>query len=85
VAFDGFPIYGDRDIDGKQVKGKQLDKCNGIKSPTPEFPKGIYHYVLLNVKTKQSSPACFSGKVSRDVLTTQRRFAKLCYLTNRRG
>lgn len=80
VAFDGFPIYGDRDIDGKQVKGKQLDSCNGIKSPTPEFPKGIYHYVLLNVKTKQSSPACFRGKVSRELLQTQRRMKMNCTL-----
>ncbi|MBG30154.1 MAG: hypothetical protein CMI31_09150 [Opitutae bacterium] len=23
-----------------------LDECNGITSPTPEFPKGIYHYVM---------------------------------------
>ncbi len=23
-----------------------LDICNGITSPTPEFPEGIYHYVM---------------------------------------
>ena len=84
VAFDGFPIYGDRDINGKQVKGSQLDSCNGIKSPTPEFPKGIYHYVLLNVKTKQSSPACFRGKIRRDLLHEQRRLRMLCPLARRR-
>ncbi len=23
-----------------------LDQCNGLTSPTPEFPEGIYHYVM---------------------------------------
>lgn len=23
-----------------------LDECNGLTSPTPEFPEGIYHYVM---------------------------------------
>ena len=23
-----------------------LDRCNGLTSPTPEFPEGIYHYVM---------------------------------------
>ena len=23
-----------------------LDDCNGVLSPTPEFPEGIYHYVM---------------------------------------
>lgn len=63
IAFDGFPIYGNRDIDGKKVKPKDLDSCNGINSPTPEFPNGIYHYVLLDVPTKQSSIRCLRGKV----------------------
>jgi hypothetical protein len=63
VAFDGYPIYGDRDINGRKIKAKQLDRCNGIKSPTPEFPKGIYHYVLLNIPAAHSSIACFKGKV----------------------
>lgn len=63
VAFDGFPIYGDRDINGKQIKASQLDRCNGITSPTPEFPQGIYHYVLLNVASAQSSIDCFRGEV----------------------
>jgi hypothetical protein len=63
VAFDGFPIYGDRDIDGKKVKIKKLDRCNGITSRTPEFPKGrgIYHYVLPDVTTAQSTMSCFTG------------------------
>lgn len=61
VAWDGFPVYGDRNAKGKKVKPGALDACNGIKSATPEFPKGIYHYVLLDVQTAQSSPACLSG------------------------
>jgi len=63
IAFDGFPIYGNRDIDGKKVDPADLDGCNGIKSPTPEFPKGIYHYVMLNVQTEQSSLRCLKGEV----------------------
>jgi hypothetical protein len=67
IAFDGFPIYGDRDIDGKKVNLKKLDKCNGITSPTPEFPKGIYHYVLTDELTKQSSIRCLTGRVAGDL------------------
>jgi len=63
VAFDGFPIYGDRDAHGKQITASQLDKCNGITSPTPEFPQGIYHYVLLNIAGAHSSIDCFRGNV----------------------
>ncbi len=62
-AFDGFPIYGDRDISGKKIDPKTLDNCNGIESPTPEFPNGIYHYVLLDVHTVQSSIRCLHGKL----------------------
>jgi hypothetical protein len=50
-AFDGFPVYGDRDIDGNPVDPEGLDECNGIESPTPEFPEGVYHYVMLEVAT----------------------------------
>ena len=64
-ALDGFPIYGDRDINGKQVSTKSLDKCNGIYSATPEFPKGIYHYVLLGTADARSSISCFHGEVDR--------------------
>jgi hypothetical protein len=63
VAFDGFPIYGDRDVHGRQIKASQLDRCNGITGPTPEFPRGIYHYVLLNIADAKSSIDCFRGHV----------------------
>ena len=62
-ALDGFPIYGDREIKGKQITAKNLDACNGINSATPEFPKGIYHYVLLATADVHSSIACFHGVV----------------------
>jgi hypothetical protein len=62
-ALDGFPIYGDRDIKGRQITAKNLDQCNGINSATPEFPKGIYHYVLLGTADVRSSIACFHGEV----------------------
>jgi hypothetical protein len=63
IAFDGFPIYGNRDVDGTKIDPTDLDRCNGIKSPTPEFPDGIYHYVMLKVKTEQSSIRCLKGQV----------------------
>ena len=63
VALDGFPIYGPRDINGKTVAVKSLDRCNGIKSATPEFPKGIYHYVLPDTTDATSSIRCFHGVV----------------------
>lgn len=63
IALDGFPIYGPRDIKGKTVPVKALDKCNGIKSPTPEFPQGIYHYVLPRTTDATSSIRCFHGVV----------------------
>ena len=66
IALDGFPIYGGRDINGNIISLAALDSCNGITSPTPEFPSGVYHYVLpLNVTNKQSSLTCYSGTVSQ--------------------
>jgi hypothetical protein len=62
-ALDGFPIYGDRDLNGKSISVNLLDKCNGILSPTPEFPKGIYHYVLPGTADSRSSISCFHGVV----------------------
>ena len=64
VAFDGYPIYGDRDITGKQLTAADLDRCGGVTSPTPEFPAGTYHYVLLATTTAASSIRCFTGQVS---------------------
>lgn len=63
IAFDGFPIYGDRDVHGKKIAASALDDCNGITSATPEFPDGIYHYVLLETAASTSSIKCFSGTV----------------------
>ena len=63
-AFDGFPVYGDRDSKGAPIDPAALDDCNGIDSPTPEFPGGIYHYVLLDVPTAQSTIRCLHGRLS---------------------
>jgi YHYH protein len=69
IALDGFPIYGGRDVNGNAVQVTQLDACNGITSPTPEFPGGVYHYVLpIGVTGKQSSLNCYAGTVSRTQL-----------------
>jgi hypothetical protein len=70
LAFDGFPIYGDRDMNGAQIGVTQLDSCNGITSPTPEFPSGIYHYVLLETTTARSSIGCWSGTVDSSLMQT---------------
>jgi len=63
LALDGFPIYGAYDIDGVEVKATELDACNGIFSATPEFPSGIYHYVLPLTSDATSSIRCFHGVV----------------------
>lgn len=69
LAFDGYPIYGDRDMNGQQVTAARLDRCNGITSPTPEFPEGIYHYVLLGTADATSSIRCFTGVVDPTLLS----------------
>lgn len=64
VALDGFPIYGDRDMQGQKIDPAQLDGCNGITSPTPEFPSGIYHYVLPSGVTQHhAAMRCYAGHV----------------------
>jgi hypothetical protein len=80
VALDGYPVYGDRSVTGKLVKPSQLDDCNGIDSATPEFPGGIYHYVLLNTKSDRSSLRCYHGVVST-VHSNFKNPAYLCGLT----
>ena len=69
VALDGFPIYGDKDMSGRTIAPASLDACNGITSPTPEFPNGVYHYVLPSgVKEHNASMRCYGGNLSRKEL-----------------
>ena len=76
IALDGFPIYGGRDINGNIVNVSQLDACNGITSPTPEFPGGAYHYVLpIGVTSKNASINCYSGTVSSQTMAMARKLA----------
>jgi hypothetical protein len=63
-AFDGYGIYDNIAMNGKTVPVSALDACNGITSPVPGYPKGIYHYVLENVKGVRSSIGCYHGVVS---------------------
>jgi hypothetical protein len=63
LALDGYPIYGAYDINGVEVAATELDECNGIFSATPEFPTGIYHYVLPLTTDATSSIRCFHGVV----------------------
>ena len=67
VAFDGYPIYGDRALNGTQLTASDLDSCGGVTSATPEFPQGTYHYVLLATTTAASSIRCFTGTVTASV------------------
>ncbi len=66
IALDGFFIYGANDINGHKIAVSSLDECNGINSPTPEFPDGIYHYVLPGTSDETSSIRCFKGEVDID-------------------
>ena len=76
VALDGFPIYGGRDVNGSVITVAQLDACNGITSPTPEFPSGAYHYVLpIGVTSKNASMGCYSGTVSASTIASAQKLA----------
>ena len=76
IALDGFPIYGGRDISGNIIQVSQLDACNGIASPTPEFPSGAYHYVLpIGVTTQYASINCYRGTVSVATMAAARKLA----------
>jgi len=63
-AFDGFGIYDNVAMNGHTVPVSALDSCNGIFSPVPGYPHGVYHYVLENVKGARSSIGCYHGVVS---------------------
>lgn len=58
---DGFPVYGPQGEKGKLLTPADLDECNGQFGPTPEFPNGIYHYVLT--ETAPYSIPCYSGEI----------------------
>jgi hypothetical protein len=64
---DGFPVYGPQGKDGKILTPKDLDECNGIFSATPEFPNGVYHYVMTE-EPPYTMP-CFSGVIKLDTST----------------
>jgi hypothetical protein len=63
-AFDGFGIYDNIAMNGRVIPVSSLDACNGIFSAVPGYPRGVYHYVLENVKGVRSSIGCFHGVVS---------------------
>jgi len=63
-AFDGYGIYDNVAMSGAVVPVSALDACNGIFSPVPGYPHGVYHYVLENVKGARSSIGCYHGVVS---------------------
>ena len=47
-----------------------LDRCNGRKIKTPEFPNGTYAYFITS--EYPSIPRCFKGKPSNDFLKSKR-------------
>jgi YHYH protein len=63
-ALDGYGIYDNIAMNGRTISVSSLDACNGIFSAVPGYPRGIYHYVLENVRTDRSSLNCFHGVVS---------------------
>jgi len=63
-AFDGYGIYDNIAMNGKTIGVSQLDACNGIFSPVPGYPQGVYHYVLENIKGARSDIGCYHGVVS---------------------
>jgi YHYH protein len=63
-AFDGYGIYDNVAMNGRTIGVASLDSCNGIFSPVPGYPHGVYHYVLENVKSDRSSLGCYHGVVS---------------------
>lgn len=80
IANDGFPIYGNKDINGAAIGIDQLDACNGITSATPEFPSGVYHYVLpAGVTSLRSSIGCYTGTVSKAVIAAAAIANGICY------
>lgn len=80
VANDGFPIYGNKDINGSAVGLSQLDACNGITSATTEFPSGVYHYVLPEgVTSLRSSMGCYAGTVSTATIAAAAIANGICY------
>ena len=82
IANDGFPIYGNKDINGSAVGLDQLDACNSITSATAEFPAGIYHYVLPDgVTSLRSSIGCYSGTVSATMVAAAAIANGICYGT----
>jgi hypothetical protein len=60
---DGFPVYGPQNTDGMKLKNADLDECSGHVGPTPEFPKGIYHYHLTDDAAPYSLD-CYHGVVA---------------------
>lgn len=85
IALDGYPIYGDRDINGHQVAVTALDECNGITSATPEFPSGVYHYVLPRGSvTGQAAPRCLRGTVPAQLAMAVAQTASVCVTPRRR-
>ncbi|MGL4489156.1 MAG: YHYH protein [Rhizobiaceae bacterium] len=63
VLLDGFPVYGQKGENGVEMTNETLDECSGHVGPTPEFPKGIYHYHLTSDKAPYSID-CFHGDVT---------------------
>jgi hypothetical protein len=60
-TFDGYGIYDNVAMNGKTIGVSSLDSCNGIFSPVPGYPRGVYHYVPETVKSDRSSPGCYHG------------------------
>lgn len=64
VLLDGFPLYGDKDVDGSQLLSDDLDECSGHVGVTPEYTEGIYHYHLTEDRSPYSID-CYHGEIEQ--------------------
>lgn len=65
-AFDGYPMYGSVDSDGKVPT--DLDECNGHVGPTANSSEATYHYhASLNFP---NLPGCLSGVTVKNNFST---------------
>jgi hypothetical protein len=65
-AFDGFPMFGTAEIDGKQPT--DLDECNGHTGPTARVKAGEYHYHATS--SFPNLPKCLKGVQANDNFST---------------
>lgn len=77
-SFDGYPIYGPIGWDSQRKikimtssyqnqeyvdESGDLDICNGIFGPTPDYPDGVYHYHATIKVNEDGKPELEDGQI----------------------